>query len=84
MWLRKRNDMEPVSLIATALALGAAARHPHPTAQVITDVYGDLKSLIQHKYTTVRVEQLEEAPESTAMRAVVEKELLQAGADEDE
>lgn len=76
--------MEPASLIATVLALGAAARRTHPTAQIIAEAYDDLKSLIRDKYPTVSIGQLEEAPESQATRAGVENELTQAGVDKDE
>jgi hypothetical protein len=76
--------MEPVSLIVTSLALGAAAGLKPAAEQAVKEAYSDLKSLIQRKYAKVSVEQLEEVPESKARRAVVEEDLTQAGADKDE
>jgi hypothetical protein len=83
MWSEKRSYMDPITLIVTALALGAAAGLKPAAEQAIKDAYSGLKSLIQ-KYTKVSVEQLEEAPESKARRAVVEEDLTKTGADKDE
>jgi hypothetical protein len=84
MWSGKRSYMEPITLIVTSLALGAAAGLKPTAEQVIRDAYGGLKSLIQRKYAEVSIEQLEKAPESKPRRAVVEEDLTQAGAGKDE
>jgi hypothetical protein len=84
MWSGKRSYMEPISLIVTSLALGAAAGLKPTVEQAIKDAYGGLKSLLQRKYAKVSVEQLEEAPESKARRAVIEEDLTKTGADKDE
>jgi hypothetical protein len=84
MRLGKRIYMEPITLIVTSLALGAAAGLKPTAEQVIKDAYAGLKSLIQRKYAKVSVAQLEEAPESKARRAVVEEDLTKTGADKDE
>jgi hypothetical protein len=74
--------MEPITAIVTALALGAAAGLKGTTEQLITDGYTALKMLIKRTFprTSVSVDQLEQAPDSKARRAVVEEDLTQEGA----
>jgi hypothetical protein len=75
--------MEPVTMIATALALGAAAGLKPTAEQAVKDAYAALKALIKSKYPRVSVGHLEEAPESKARRTVLEEDLtsVQAAAD---
>lgn len=75
--------MDPITSIVMALALGAAAGLKPVAEQVIKDGYAGLKALIQRKYATVDVEQLEANPSSKNRRGVVEEELATAGADQD-
>jgi hypothetical protein len=77
--------MEPVTMIATALALGAAAGLKPTAEQAVKDAYAALKALIKSKYPKVSVGHLEEAPESKARRSVLEEDLtsVQAAADRD-
>lgn len=77
--------MDVISIMATAIALGAEAGLEDPTARVVKDGYTALKQLILQRLPTVfpSVEQLEQAPKSMARRAVVEEELNHAGAAND-
>jgi hypothetical protein len=76
--------MEPASTIALSLALGASATAGHEVvSDLIKDAYAAPKSLIKDKYPNVPVEQLEQAPESKARRAVVEEVLTLSGAEQD-
>jgi hypothetical protein len=75
--------MDPITIIITALALGAAAGLEDTVAQAVKDGYSGLKALIRRKYSRVDVELLETAPESKARRAVVEEDLRKTNASED-
>ncbi len=76
--------MDPITAIVTALALGAASALQETAAAAIKDGYAGLKALIQRRYARVGLTQLEEAPESKARRAVVEEDLAEASAQQDE
>jgi hypothetical protein len=77
--------MEPISAtIVSAIALGAAAALKEVSSQAVRDAYSGLKALIQRKYASVPLAQLEENPASKARRAVVEEELTASGAEHDE
>ena len=76
--------MDPITVIATALALGAAAGLKPTAEQAIKDAYAGLKTLIKKKYSTVSVDQLEKEPESKARRSVVEEDLAGTPADNDD
>jgi hypothetical protein len=69
--------MDPITLIVTALAAGAAAGLTDTVSQAVKDAYAGLKGLIARKYTKAApsVDQLEAAPESKARRGVVEEDL---------
>ena len=77
--------MEPVTAITTALALGAAAGLKETAEQIFKDGYAALKSLIKLKFpqASPSLDYLEQAPASTARRAVVEEDLAKGGAAED-
>ncbi len=76
--------MEPVSAVALSLALGAAAVAGKEVAgSVARDAYAALKSLIRKRYPKVSIDQLEQAPELRSRRAVVEEDLIAAGAGQD-
>lgn len=76
--------MDPVTAIVMALALGAAAGLKDTAEKAIKDGYAGLKAIIQRKYAQISLGQLEEAPDSKARRAVVEKDLNKAGAEADD
>jgi hypothetical protein len=73
-------QLDPITAIVTAVALGAASSLKEVTAQSVKDAYAGLKALIQRKYAKVPLAQLEEKPDSKSRRAVVEEELTEAGA----
>src|SRR4051812_33538049 len=78
--------MEPISLIVTALALGAAAGAKPTATQAVKDAYAGLKRIIRDRYAAVHdsVEHLEKAPDKQARRAGVEEELATTAAATDE
>ena len=76
--------MDPVTLIVTALALGAAAGLKDTAAQVITDSYSGIKAHILQKYGDVGLDALEKKPESQAKRDSVAEDLAEVGAGKDE
>jgi hypothetical protein len=76
----KEADMEPISAIVTALALGAAAAAKDIGGQAIKDAYVALKAFIVSHYPRVSVDPLEQVPESKARRGVVEEDLQVANA----
>jgi len=72
--------MEPISVIVTALALGAAAAAKEVGGQVVKDAYGALKTFIISHYPKASVDSLEAAPDSERRRGVVEEDLQVANA----
>jgi hypothetical protein len=76
--------MDPISAIAISLALGAGATAGTEVVKaVVKDAYDNLKKLIKSRYPQVSLDQLEQAPESKARRAVVEEDLTKVSADKD-
>ena len=76
--------MEPISAIATSLALGAAAIvGKEVVSGAVKDGYAALKGLLKTRYPKVSVDHLEQAPDSKARRAGVEEELTAADATRD-
>lgn len=77
--------MEPITAITTALALGAAAGLKETAEQIFKDGYATLKTLVKRKFppASPSLDQLEQAPESKARRAVVEEDLAKVGAAND-
>ena len=76
--------MEPVTVITTALALGAAAGLNAAATEAAKDAYSALKNIIKSKYSDIDLDLLEKDPGSKKRQAVVEEELVNAGADTDE
>lgn len=72
--------MDPISIIVTALATGAAAGLKPTAAKVIQDAYAGIKALIQRKYGETNVALLEKDPASKAKREVVKEELEKSDA----
>ena len=78
--------MEPVTMIATAVAIGASEGLRKTAKEAITDAYAALKSWITSKYSSVGadVTGLEQEPAEEMRRALLAKKLAAAGAGDDE
>ncbi|MGW4094453.1 hypothetical protein [Nocardia sp. NPDC004750] len=78
--------MEPLTLIATAVALGASEGAREAGKKVVVDLYGGLKALITRRYEVVEAEVVgvESEPEEPLRRQLLAKKLGQAGAGDDE
>lgn len=72
--------MDPITIIVTALAAGAAAGLKPTAEQVVKDAYQSIKTLIKRKYARVSVETLEDDPASDARKGVVREDLQKANA----
>jgi hypothetical protein len=77
--------MDPVTLIAAAVAIGASEGVRETTKKAINDAYAALRNWITTKYGSVAAEVsgLEQEPEEELRRALVAKKLAAAGADDD-
>lgn len=75
--------MDPITIIVTALVVGAAAGLKPTAEQAIKDAYVGIKALILRKYETLSVEALEQKPDSETKRASVAEDLTDAGAGND-
>lgn len=77
--------MEPVTVIATAIALGASDGARETAKKAIGDAYVAVKGWITSKYGSVsgEVVGLEQEPEEELRRALLAKKLDQAGAGKD-
>ncbi|GAB23192.1 hypothetical protein GOPIP_039_01390 [Gordonia polyisoprenivorans NBRC 16320 = JCM 10675] len=78
-------EMEPVTVIATAIALGASDGARETTKKAIGDAYAAVKGWITSRYGSVSGEivGLEQEPEEGLRRALLAKKLDQAGAGND-
>ena len=76
--------MDPVSIVVSALAAGAAAALKPTAEQAVKDAYSGLKALIQRKYKSVTLEGVEKKPGSEAKQASVAEDLADAGSADDE
>lgn len=72
--------MEPLSLIVSALAAGAAAGLQPTAEKAVKDAYAAVKNLIKAKYPAVDIETIEEEPGLEAKRAHLTKDFERAGA----
>jgi hypothetical protein len=75
--------MDPITIIVTALATGAASGLKPAAERVIKEAYDGIKTLIQRKYGGVDVAALEKKPDSKAKQDSVAEDLTNAGAAED-
>ena len=75
--------MDPITIVVTALALGAAAGLKPTAEQAVKDTYAGIKKLIQDKYKQVNLALLEGDPASEARQGVVKEDLAKANADQD-
>ena len=77
--------MEPVTLIAAAVAIGASEGARETTKKAIGDAYAALRNWLTSKYGSVAadVSGLEQEPEEGLRRALLAKKLAAAGANDD-
>jgi hypothetical protein len=76
--------MDPVALIASAIALGASAGLQSAASSAIGDAYSALKRLIAQRYADVDISPVEQRPDSAAKRVSLAEDLAVAGAASDE
>ncbi|MGW4717847.1 hypothetical protein [Nocardia sp. NPDC004260] len=60
--------MDPATLVATAVAVGAAAGLTDTAKQSVTDAYAALKGLLTRRYRDVDLAQVEADPDAAAER----------------
>lgn len=75
--------MDPITVIVTALASGAAAALKPAAEKVVTEAYNGLKALIVSRYKGVEIETLERKPESPTRKEVVKEGLEATSAAQD-
>jgi hypothetical protein len=75
--------MDPISIIVTALVLGAAAGLKPTSEQAVKDAYAGLKALLQRKFARVNVALVEDDPTSQSRQNVVKEDLAKVNADHD-
>lgn len=78
--------MEPVTMIAAAIAIGASEGARATTKEAITDAYTALRDRLKSRYGSVsaEVDGLDQEPEEELRRALLAKKLTAAGAGDDE
>lgn len=72
--------MDLVTVVVTAVALGAATGLTEASTQSVKDAYEGLKSLISRKYREVDVSGVERKPDSETKRASLAEDLRDSGA----
>jgi hypothetical protein len=75
--------MDPVTVVVSALAAGAATGLNDAVAAAVKDAYTALKGLLARRYRTIDVAPVERKPDSEAKRKSLEEDLADAGADSD-
>ncbi|KAA8889001.1 hypothetical protein F3087_08380 [Nocardia colli] len=75
--------MDPVTIVATAVAVGAAAGVTDTAKQSVSDAYAALKRLLGSRFRGVDVGAVEDAPESADAREALADELAAQGAGAD-
>ncbi len=76
--------MDPITILVTALTLGAAAGLKSTAEQAVKDAYAGTKKLIQDQYERVSLSMLENDPADKSRQEIIKAELQNAGADHDE
>ncbi len=76
--------MDPITIVITAIALGAAAGLKPTAEQAVKDAYAGLKTLIQNKYTQVSIDLVEGDPSSKMRQGVLAEDLQKTSAAQDE
>lgn len=77
--------MDPVTIVAAAVAIGASDGVRETAKTAITDAYASLRNWLTSKYSGVSAEVagLEEEPDEELRRALLAKKLAMAGANDD-
>lgn len=77
--------MEPITMVAAAVAIGASEGARETTKRGITDAYAALRNWITKKYGSVAAEVagLEQEPDEELRRTLLAKKLTAAGAADD-
>ena len=81
--------MDPITLIVTALAAGAAVAAKDVATDAVRDAYAGLKALVIRKFGSsgaveANLQQVEAEPENEIWQAALQQGLTQAGADADQ
>jgi hypothetical protein len=76
--------MDPITIVITAIALGAAAGLKPTTEQIVKDAYVGLKKIIKDRYARVNIDLLEEDPSSKMRQGVIAEDLEKTSAAQDE
>jgi hypothetical protein len=77
------DPVDPVSLIVSAIALGASNGVRDTVASAVRDAYEAVKRLLQQRYADVDVTAVERRPESEPKRNSLVEDLDEAGAGAD-
>jgi hypothetical protein len=75
--------MDPVTMIVSAIAMGAATGLTDTASAAVTDAYAALKGLLTGRYPDVDVAAVENKPESTPKRESLAEDLADARAEHD-
>ena len=76
--------MDPIiELLVGALAAAAQATAKTSVTEASRDAYSEIRRYINHRYSTVRLDVLEEEPDSKGQQLVVQEKLQKAGAEQD-
>lgn len=75
--------MDPVTLLVSALAAGAASAMKETAGKAITDAYAALKGALKKKYAGVDLAPVEQKPASAPKQASLAEDLEAAGAGKD-
>ncbi|MEV4235280.1 hypothetical protein ACIBJI_08250 [Nocardia sp. NPDC050408] len=78
------GGVDPVALVAAAVAAGATAGLTDTAKQGVLDSYQSLRGLITRRYRSVDVGVVEARPEAGSRRVVLAEELARAGAADDQ
>lgn len=80
---RQDCRVDPVTVVVSALALGAAAGLKDTASAAVREAYTAVKALLLRRYKDVDVEPVERRPDSVAKRESLAEDLVAAGADTD-
>ena len=75
--------MDPITVIVSAIASGAAAGIKETATSAVKDAYAAVRRLIADRYAEIDLDPVERRPESEAKRASLGEDLEAAGAQDD-
>jgi hypothetical protein len=75
--------MEPVTMLVSALAAGAAAGLKPTAAKAVKDAYGFLKGVLSRKFSQIELKPLESKPDSVAKQESLKEDLAGSEAPKD-